>query len=198
MGFTTTGKFTELTLIGNEGMTGIALILGGRLALGDCITRTPCTSLSLPCDVFLSVLEKRQPLKDYLLRYVKAYLAAVAANAIAQSRATVEQRLARTLLMCFDRVDEPYLLLTHEALAEMTGARRSSVTNAIHKLEALYAVRSDRGMIELVDRNLLLGIAGCFYGSSERDYDRIMGEAATLPALTVRNGRTRSAYRAAG
>jgi hypothetical protein len=131
-------------------------------------------------------LGKKQPLQAFLLRYVKAYLAAIAANSVAQARATVEQRLARTLLMCFDRMEErSSAQLTHEALAEMTGARRSSITNAIHKLEAVRAIRSDRSMIEMVDRDKLHGIAGCFYGSAEREYDRIMGEAIAVQRLNL-------------
>lgn len=178
IGVTSSGKFAELAPIGNEGMTGLAIVLGGRVASSDCVTRTPCTSLNLPSEVFRNILDKKQSLRNFLLRYVKAYLAAVAANSVAQARGTVDQRLARTLLMCFDRMDERSIApLTHEALAEMTGARRSSITNAIHKLEAIRAIRSDRGMIAMLDRSMLHSIAGCFYGSAEREYERIMGDA---------------------
>ncbi len=173
------GDFAELAMVGREGMTGLALILGGTFANGDCIVRISGEALSIPRQAFCDVLKAHPEMKDYLLRYVKVHLTQVAETSIAHTKANVEQRLARVLLMCCDRLDQNHIRLTHEVLADMVGCRRATVTSALQKLDSGHAVHADRSSIIVVDRSLLEHLAGRFYGSAERDYERIMESART-------------------
>jgi hypothetical protein len=87
----------------------------------------------------------------------------------------MNERLARWLLMCHDRLDGNDLSLTHEFLALMLGVRRSGVTNEIHVLEGLNVIRATRGNVRIIDRGKLEEIAGGCYGVAEAEYERLMG-----------------------
>ncbi|MBY2944520.1 winged helix-turn-helix domain-containing protein, partial [Rhizobium leguminosarum] len=83
--------------------------------------------------------------------------------------------LARWILMCHDRLEGNNLAITHEFLALMLGVRRSGVTNELHVLEGVHAIRSTRGNVRIVDREKLIEIAGGCYGVPEREYERLLG-----------------------
>jgi hypothetical protein len=90
----------------------------------------------------------------------------------------MQERLARWLLMCHDRLDGDNLAVTHEFLSLMLGVRRSGVTDHLHILEGMGAIRSTRGNVRVRSREKLLDIAGGSYGIPEREYEKVLG----LPA----------------
>jgi hypothetical protein len=85
------------------------------------------------------------------------------------------ERLARWLLMCHDRLQTDDLPLTHEFLSIMLGVRRSGVTNEIHILEGIHAIKATRGNIRIVDRQKLEDVAGGSYGIPEDEYEQYIG-----------------------
>jgi CRP-like cAMP-binding protein len=99
----------------------------------------------------------------------------IAATALADGRYTVDQRLARWLLMSQDRLGDD-TTLTHEFLALMLGVRRPSVTDALHVLEGKRLIHASRGLITIRDRNKLLEMAGGAYGVPETDYRRLISD----------------------
>jgi CRP-like cAMP-binding protein len=110
------------------------------------------------------------------LRYVEAFQVQVAHTALSHGSYTIEERLARWLLMCHDRLDGDDLPLVHEFLALMLGVRRSGVTLALQILEGAGVIHAKRGLITVHDRAKLQEIAGGSYGVPEVEYRRLIGE----------------------
>jgi CRP-like cAMP-binding protein len=96
-------------------------------------------------------------------------------TALSNGLARLEERLARWLLMCHDRVDGDELRLTHDFVATMLGVRRAGVTVALNRLEGLALVENDRGSITVIDRGGLEKAAGRTYGAPEAEYARLVG-----------------------
>jgi CRP-like cAMP-binding protein len=120
-------------------------------------------------------MEASPSLKALLLRWVQVLMIQTAQSALANGRYTIQERLARWLLMCHDRLDGDDLPLTHEFLSLMLGVRRSGVTEALHVLEGVKIVRTSRGRIHILDREKLEEIAGDCYGLSEAEYAKLIG-----------------------
>ena len=99
---------------------------------------------------------------------------ATAHTAIANGRASLEERLARWILMAHDRVPSDTLPLTHEFLSIMLGVRRAGVTVALHGLEGRGLIKSRRGLIRLIDREGVRAVAGGYYGTPEAELKRLM------------------------
>ena len=165
----------ELGLIGREGVSAPALILGATQTPHETIMQVGGTSLRICAPALLSLLSTCEPLRAFLLRYVQAQNVATADIAISAARFKIEQRTARWLLMCHDRIDGDLMPLTHSFLSEMLGVRRAGVTDAIHLLEGMRAIRATRGWVEVRDRQALESIAGESYGLSEAEYGRLIG-----------------------
>jgi CRP-like cAMP-binding protein len=94
--------------------------------------------------------------------------------AVANGRVTLEERLARWLLMAHDRLESDELPLTHEFLSLMLGVRRAGVTTTVHSLESSGLIKSQRGKISVIDREGLEKIAGSYYGVPEAEWQRLM------------------------
>jgi CRP-like cAMP-binding protein len=99
----------------------------------------------------------------------------LAHSALANARYNMPERLARWILMCHDRLQDDDLPLTHEFLGLMLGVRRSGVTDQIHILEGIRAIKATRGNIKVVDRPKLEDIAGGSYGVPEQEYEKHIG-----------------------
>ena len=119
-------------------------------------------------------MEDRPALRLHLQRYAHVFMIQIAATALADGRYRVEQRLARWLLMCHDRLSDS-LPLTHEILALMLGVRRPSVTDALHILEGSLFIKAKRGRIIVRNRRGLEELAGAAYGAPEAEYHLLFG-----------------------
>ncbi len=181
----------EVALIGREGMTGIAYILGTDRSPNECVIQVEGTSLSLDVEAFSSALQMSTTLRDRLLLYVQALFIQASQTALANGRAQVEQRLTRWLVMAHDRIDGDELALTHELLAVILGARRAGVTVALHNLEGEKLIRSTRGVVTVLDRERLENYADGLYGVAEAEYERLLGP--TYHAAKLRGMRSLNA-----
>ena len=137
--------------------------------------QSPGTGLSVPVPAFLSILDEHKAARDLFLRYVHSCEVQLAHSALANGRYNMQERLARWLLMCQDRLGGDNLPLTHEFLALMLGVRRSGVTNELHILEGIHAIKATRGNVRVIDRERLEEVAGGCYGLPEREYERLIG-----------------------
>src|SRR5215207_9787454 len=106
---------------------------------------------------------------------VQAFMIQVGQTALANGCHTLEQRLARWLLMCHDRVDGDEVFTTHEFLSLMLGVRRAGVTDALKILEERGLISTKRGRVTVLDRMGLDGVAGDSYGVCEAEYARLIG-----------------------
>ena len=125
-------------------------------------------------DVLRDILASRPRFRQIMSRFAHAMWIQTAHTALSNAVHTVEERLARWLLMCLDRVDDGEIPLTHEYMAIMLAVRRASVTTALHVLEGKRFVYSDRGRVIIRDRRALEEFAADAYGGPELEYGRLI------------------------
>ncbi len=165
----------EVGLIGREGMSGTAVLLGDHRSPNDAYVQLAGTAHRISAKRFSQALQTSKSLRQRLQRYAHVFMMQIAQTAFANGKAKIDSRLARWLLMARDRQDEDELSLTHDFIAVMLGVRRPGVTDALHKLEGKGLIRSGRGVIEIVHRKGLIALAGGAYGVAEAEYERLLG-----------------------
>lgn len=166
----------EAGLIGREGMSGIAVLLGNHHSPNDAYVQMEGSAQRLTARRFRSALRDSKSLQHLLQRYAHVFMVQIAQTAFANGKARIEDRLARWLLMAQDRQDEADLPLTHEFMAIMLGVRRPGVTDALHELESKGLIRAKRASIRIIDRKGLVALAGGTYGVPEAEYKRLLGQ----------------------
>jgi len=135
----------------------------------------PGTGLRIGTDDLRRAVTASVSLQQHLLRYVQALTLQTAQTALANGCCKVEERLARWLLMCHDRVDGDGLSTTHEFLSVMLGVRRTGVTEMLKVFEDRGLISTQRGQVTVLDRVGLEGVAGDSYGVPEAEYSRLIG-----------------------
>jgi len=162
----------EVGIIGREGMTGLAVVLGDDRSTNETVVQAAGTALRISSVVLRRTLQDSATLSAALLRYVHVFMMQASQTALANGRGRLSERLARWLLMWQDRLKTRHLTVTHEFLALLLGVRRQGVTLALHELEGQGLIKGKRNRITVVDRDGLLGLANGFYGVPEAEYDR--------------------------
>jgi CRP-like cAMP-binding protein len=169
------GRQIEVGLIGCEGVTGLPVILGDDRSPHSTYMQVGGSGQKIPVQAFRSAMERSASLRTILMHYTQAFMIQTSHTAVANARGSVEERLARWMLMAHDRVDGDDIALTHEFLAVMLGTRRPGVTEAVQALSRKGLIRTERGLVVVVDRDGLLKRAGKLYGVPEAEYDRLLG-----------------------
>jgi CRP-like cAMP-binding protein len=164
----------EIGIIGDEGVTGIAVLHGGDRSPYSTYMQVGGEGNQIDADIVRQAMDKSINLRTILLRFSQTFLVQATQTAICNARATIETRLARWLLMAQDRVHSDEIPLTHEFLSLMMGARRPGVTEALHALGEKDLVQGERGLIRILDRPGLETRAGFYYGLPEKEYDRLL------------------------
>ncbi|WP_159982046.1 MULTISPECIES: Crp/Fnr family transcriptional regulator [unclassified Novosphingobium] len=172
----------EVGVVGHEGMIGTAAI-ANLIPQRDAFIQIEGEALFVDIGDFQECVRSSLNLRTYLSRYVQAQMVQISLAASAGVRASVQQRLARKLLMYRDRTPTDDLALTHESMSLMLGVRRASITHAVHNLEADGFIRAQRGLITIRDRPALEKYCGRFYGVAEARYTEIMGTTHQAAAL---------------
>jgi CRP-like cAMP-binding protein len=142
----------EVGIIGREGMTGLAIIMGQQQAPHDTYIQVAGKGQRIRAAKLREADERSNTLHRAMLHYAHAFLLQATTTALANGRSKIEERLARWLLMAQDRVDSDQLPLTHEFLSLMLGVRRAGVTAALQALERKELISRDRGRILILDR----------------------------------------------
>ncbi len=166
---------SEVGIIGCEGMTGVAVILQADRSPHSTYVQVAGEGQRIGAAAVMSAMERSRSLQSVLHRYAHTFLIQAAHTAVANAKASIEERLARWLLMAHDRTDGDEVNLTHDLLALMLGTRRPGVTDAIGNLARNGFIRPHRGQILIADRDGLMERAGEFYGVPEAEYDRLIG-----------------------
>jgi CRP-like cAMP-binding protein len=165
----------EIGHIGREGASGMHVVLAVETTPTRTFMQVAGSGIMVPMETFQRALADDPEMKDFFLRYVHTTVLQLAHSALANARYNMHERLARWILMCHDRLEGNNLAITHEFLALMLGVRRSGVTNELHVLEGVHAIRSTRGNVRILDREKLIEIAGGCYGVPEREYEKVLG-----------------------
>jgi CRP-like cAMP-binding protein len=144
------GTKVEAGVIGCEGMTGVAVVLGDKQSPHSTYIQVAGRGMRISTGDLRSAMQMSGTLRSLLLRYVQTFAVQTAHTAIANARATLSQRLARWLLMAHDRVAHDKVPLTHEFLSLMMGVRRAGVTEALHELTRRKLTKATRGEISIL------------------------------------------------
>jgi CRP-like cAMP-binding protein len=165
----------EVGLVGSEGMTGTAVVLGGDQSPYSTYIQVSGAAQSIKTDALRKAMKASDTLRAVLLKYVQAFMAQTSQTAIANAHAPINRRLARWILMAHDRTGDNTLPLTHEFLALMLGVRRPGVTEALQSLKRQKLIETGRNQIVVLNRNGIEKTAGHFYGVPEKEYRRLIG-----------------------
>jgi CRP-like cAMP-binding protein len=168
------GRRVEIGIIGREGMSGSAVVLGSDRSPHATFIQAAGEGYRVPAAALRKAMAESSSLHGVLTRYVQAFMVQTAHTAIANARATLTERLARWLLMAHDRVEGNVLSLTHEFLSLMMAVRRAGVTEALQALEGRNLIACGRAEITVLDRKGIETIAGHYYGTPEAEYRRLM------------------------
>jgi CRP-like cAMP-binding protein len=168
-----TGRSIEVGLIGREGMTGLAVVMGSDRSPHETFMQVGGDGQRIAAGKLRQLTEENPTLHRLLLRYGHAFVIQTAQTALANGRSKVEERLARWLLMANDRLDGNRVPLTHEFLSTMLGVRRPGVTLALKHLEDQGLIQAKRGAIVIVDRTRLRKISNGAYGAAEAEFNRL-------------------------
>jgi CRP-like cAMP-binding protein len=163
----------EVGLIGNEGMTGLPVILGDHQTPNTTYMQVAGQGVRISADALRTAVDQNAGLQKTFLKFVQTFLVQTSHTAIANAHARLDERLARWILMAHDRCAEPTIPLTHEFLSLMLAVRRAGVTEALHVLVKQGLVKSARGEITVLDRDALELTAGDSYGVPEAEYRRL-------------------------
>jgi CRP-like cAMP-binding protein len=169
------GATIEVGLVGNDGMSGITALMGADTAPDRAIVQIPDGAMRTKLAVIKEEFMRGGELQDLLLRYTRVHLKQVSQTAACNATHTVEERLARWLLMCRDRVESDELKLTQEFISEMIGTRRATVSVAASALQAEGLIQYNRGHIRIVDGQALEEFACECYEVVKAEHDRVMG-----------------------
>jgi CRP-like cAMP-binding protein len=165
----------EVGLIGSEGMSGMAVLLGAEQTPHSTYMQVAGEGQQISVKQFRDALEASDTLKNALLKFVHVFMMQTSQTAIANARTPLAKRLARWVLMAHDRNRDNVLPLTHEFLALMLGVRRAGVTETLQTLKRQKLIETGRNLIVVKDRKGLQRIAGAAYGIPEREYRRLIG-----------------------
>ena len=168
----------EVGIIGREGATGLAVIMGTDRSPHETYVQLAGWGLRMSAQGLRQAMDERPSLRRALLHYGHAFTVQTAYTALANGRGKIEERLARWLLMAHDRAEGHDLSLTHEFLALMLGVRRPGVTIALNRLEQDGLIRAKRGVISIFERAGLVAAANGTYGAPEMEFKRLFGERA--------------------
>jgi CRP-like cAMP-binding protein len=168
------GETAEMGLVGNDGVVGVSLFLGGEATPNQATVVVAGDALRLAAHVLRKEFAAGGALQALLLRYTQALITQISHTAVCNRLHAVEQRLCRWLLMCHDRVDRDDLQMTQEFIANVLGGRRETVTVAAGHLQDAGLIRYSRGHIAIVDRKGLEAAACECYPAVAAWSDRLV------------------------
>jgi CRP-like cAMP-binding protein len=169
------GRRIEVGLFGRDGMSGTSILHGADRSSLETFTQVAGPAFRIAAARLREVIGQSPSFAALLLRYVEAFNVQVSHTATANGIYTLDERLARWLLMTHDRIDGDDLPLVQEFLAMMLAVRRAGVTEALQTLDEAGVIKTARGLITIVNRARLVEIAGGSYGQPEAEYRRLVG-----------------------
>src|SRR5512134_1335391 len=168
------GASAEIAVVGNEGMVGVALFMGGAATPSRAIVQSAGAALRLSGQRLKGEFARAGPVQHLLLRYTQALLTQMAQTAVCNRHHSVDQQLCRWLLLSLDRLPSNKLTMTQELIANMLGVRREGVTEAAGKLQRAGLIRYSRGRITVLNRPGLEARACECYDVVKRESDRML------------------------
>jgi CRP-like cAMP-binding protein len=173
------GASAEISVVGNEGLIGIALFMGGETTPSRAIVQSAGFAYRLAGQQLKDEFHRNGEVQLLLLRYTQALITQMAQTAVCNRHHSVDQQLCRWLLLSLDRLTSNQLVMTQELIANMLGVRREGVTEAAGKLDKLGVIRYARGRITVLDRPKLEHLCCECYAVVKKESDRLLPRAAS-------------------
>jgi len=168
------GASTEVSVVGNDGLIGLALFMGGGTTPGRAVVQSGGHAYRLPGQKLGEEFHRNAAIRLLLLRYTQALITQMSQTVVCNRHHTVDQQLCRWLLLSLDRLPANELTMTHELIANMLGVRREGVTGAVGKLQELGVINHSRGHITVLDRPALERLSCECYAVVKRETDRLL------------------------
>ena len=185
------GSSAELAVVGNDGLVGISLFMGGETTPSRAVVQSAGTAFRLSARKLKAEFEFGGPLQHLLLRYTQALITQMAQTAVCNRHHSIEQQLCRWLLLSVDRLPDNVLSMTQVLIANMLGVRREGVTEAAGKLQEDGLIRYNRGRITIVDRGKLEQRVCECYAVVKAECDRLLPGIDGPPSTGINGDRLR-------
>jgi len=168
------GSSAEIAVVGNEGVVGIALFMGGETTPSRAVVQSAGHGYRVRGAVLKKLFESSGNVQHLLLRFTQALITQMTQTAVCNRHHAVDQQLCRWLLLMLDRLSSSEVLMTQELIANMLGVRREGVTEAAGKLQGEGLIEYRRGRIRVLDRSRLeTRVCEC-YSVVKREYERLL------------------------
>ncbi|GAB55773.1 CRP/FNR family transcriptional regulator [Glaciecola punicea ACAM 611] len=174
------GSSAEISVVGNEGVVGTAVFMGGESTPNQAVVQSAGYAFSLPAAALRSEFNSELLVRTLMLRYTQSLMAQMAQTAVCNRHHSIDQQLCRWLLLSLDRLTTDDLTMTQELIANMLGVRREGVTEAAGKLQKLGVIDYKRGHITIKDRTKLESLCCECYSVVKTETDRLSTYANTL------------------
>ena len=168
------GDSAEIAIVGNEGVVGFSLFMGGNSTPSRAVIQSAGSGLRMSARNIKAEFENSGPVMHLLLRYVQALITQMSQTAVCNRHHSLAQQLCRWLLLSLDRLPGNELVMTQELIANMLGVRREGVTEAALKLQEAGLIRYARGRITVLDRHGLEKRSCECYEVVKKEYDRLL------------------------
>jgi CRP-like cAMP-binding protein len=168
------GASAEIALVGNEGLVGVSLFLGGGSTPCRAVVQSGGQGFRLEASVMKTEFDRGGPVLHLLLRYTQALITQMAQTAVCNRHHSLDQQLCRWLLLSLDRLEGSELVMTQELIANMLGVRREGVTEAATKLQIAGLISYSRGRISVLDRPGLENRSCECYAVVKKESDRLL------------------------
>jgi len=167
------GASAEISVVGNEGVIGIAVFMGGESTPSRAVVQSAGSAYALPAQLLRSEFNAYSDMRLLLLRYTQALITQMAQTAVCNRHHSIDQQLCRWLLLSLDRLPSNRLIMTQELIANMLGVRREGVTESAGKLQDRGVIEYHRGQITVLDRPLLEKLSCECYAVVKKETDRL-------------------------
>jgi CRP-like cAMP-binding protein len=168
------GASAEIAVVGNEGIVGISLFMGGETTPSRAVVQSAGQGYRMRGQFMKDEFSRSSPVLHLLLRYTQALITQMAQTAVCNRHHSLDEQLCRWLLLSLDRLDRPELAMTQELIANMLGVRREGVTEAASDLQKAGLIQYRRGHISVLDRAGLERRTCECYAVVKKEYDRLL------------------------
>jgi CRP-like cAMP-binding protein len=175
------GASAEIAVVGNEGIVGISLFMGGQSTPSRAVIQSAGAGFRLKAEIMLAEFERNGSVLHLLLRYTQALITQMSQTAVCNRHHNLDQQLCRWLLLSLDRLDRDELAMTQELISNMLGVRREGVTETAAKLQTAGLIRYSRGRITVLDRPGIEKRACECYQVVKSEYDRLLPQGPLRP-----------------
>ena len=168
------GASAEIAVVGNEGIVGISLFMGGESTSSRAVVQSAGKGFRLKAQLMKQEFNRAGPVLHLLLRYTQALITQMSQTAVCNRHHSLDQQLCRWLLLSLDRLEGNQLVMTQELIANMLGVRREGVTEGALKLQHAGLIQYARGHITVLDRAALEERSCECYAVVKKEYDRLL------------------------